>query len=199
MSIPITDDPVSLFLRWLDEAREAEPNDPDAACLATATPDAAPSARMVLVRQVDADGFAFYTNLESQKGHELTANARAALCYHWKSLRRQVRIEGSVNAVEDETADAYFASRSRPSQIGAWASKQSEPLTSRFELERRVAVQAAKFGVGAVPRPPFWSGFRLAPLRIEFWRNGAFRLHDRVVYERESVTDSVWQTVRLFP
>lgn len=199
MSIPITNDPVSLFIRWLDEARESEPNDPDAVCLATATPDAVPSARMVLVRHVDAEGFVFYTNLDSRKGGELGANPRAALCYHWKSLRRQVRVEGPVMSVDDATADEYFASRSRPSQIGAWASRQSQPLTSRFELERRAAVEAAKFGVGAVPRPPFWSGYRLQPVRIEFWRSGAFRLHDRLVYERESMDDKDWQTLRLFP
>ncbi len=199
MSIPIADDPVSLFNRWLDEARASEPNDPDAACLATATPDAVPSARMVLIKDADAQGFVFYTNLESRKGQELASNPRAALCCHWKSLRRQVRIEGMVEAVEGATADTYFASRSRQSQIGAWASRQSHPLTSRFELERRAAVQAAKFGIGEVPRPPFWSGFRLRPLQIEFWRSAAFRLHDRLVYRRESVDDQVWQTHRLFP
>ncbi len=199
MSIPITDDPASLFNRWLDQARESEPNDPDAACLATATPDAVPSARMVLVKSAGAEGFTFYTNLDSRKGGELAANPLAALCCYWKSLRRQVRIEGRVYPVDDKTADDYFATRSRRSQIGAWASRQSKPLTSRFELERRAAVHAAKFGIGTVPRPPFWSGYCLVPLRIEFWRSGAFRLHDRVVYERESVDDEGWQTQRLFP
>jgi len=199
MSIPITDDPVLLFNLWLDEARASEPNDHDAACLATATPDAVPSARMVLVKRADAGGFAFYTNLDSRKGGELAANPHAALCCYWKSLRKQVRIEGPVTAVEETTADDYFATRSRQSQIGAWASRQSQPLTSRFELERRAVVHAAKFGFGAVPRPPFWSGYRVVPLRIEFWRSGAFRLHDRVVYERESVDDEGWRTHRLFP
>ena len=199
MSIPITDDPVSLFNRWLDEARESEPNDPDAVCLATATPDGVPSARMVLVKGADARGFTFYTNLESRKGGELAANPRAALCFHWKSLRRQVRVEGRIEAVDDATADDYFSTRSRQSQIGAWASKQSQHLTSKFELERRAAVHAAKFGIGAVPRPPFWSGLRVVPLHIEFWRSGAFRLHDRLVYQRESADDKGWQTHRLFP
>lgn len=199
MSIPITDNPVSLFNQWLDEAREGEPYDAEAACLATATPDAVPSARMVLVKNADAKGFTFFTNLESRKGGELAANPRAALCCHWKSLRRQVRIEGPVEPVDDTTADEYFASRDRRSQIGAWASRQSQPLTSLLELERRAAVHAAKFGIGTVPRPPFWSGYRVAPLRIEFWRHGAFRLHDRLVYERESVDDTAWQTRRLFP
>lgn len=199
MSIPITDDPVSLFNRWLDEARNSEPNDPDAACLATATPDGFPSARMVLIKSAGTQGFTFYTNRESRKGEELESNPRAALCCHWKSLRRQVRIEGPIEAVDDATADEYFASRSRQSQIGAWASRQSHPLTSRFELERRAAVQAAKFGAGSVPRPPFWSGYILKPLHIEFWRSGAFRLHDRLAYRRESVDQGVWQTQRLFP
>jgi len=199
MSIPITDDPVSLFNRWLNEAHESEPNDPDAACLATATPGAVPSARMVLVKRADGQGFTFYTNLDSRKGGELAANPRAALCCHWKSLRKQVRIEGLVVPIEDATADEYFATRSRQSQIGAWASRQSQPLTSRFELERRAAVHAAKFGFGTIPRPSFWSGYRIVPLRIEFWNSGAFRLHDRLVYERESVDDEGWQTQRLFP
>ena len=199
MSIPIADNPVSLFNQWLDEAREREPNDPDAACLATATPDAMPSARMVLVKNADAKGFTFYTNLASRKGDQLAANPRAALCCYWKSLRRQVRIEGPVDPVDDATADEYFASRDRRSQIGAWASRQSQPLTSLFELERRAAVHAVKFGIGAVPRPPFWSGYRVVPLRIEFWLHGAFRLHDRLVYERESVDHVAWQTRRLFP
>ena len=199
MSIPITDHPVSLFNQWLDEAHETEPNNADAACLATATPDAVPSARMVLVKRADARGFMFYTNLGSRKSGELTANPCAALCCHWKSLQRQIRIEGPVEAVDDATADAYFASRDRQSQIGAWASRQSQPLTGRFELERRAAKYATKFGLGRVPRPEFWSGYRIVPVRIEFWRGQAFRLHDRVVYERESVDHEEWQTQRLFP
>ncbi len=199
MSIPIIDNPVALFNDWLTEAEASEPNDASAVCLATTTADGRPSARMVLLKFADARGFVFYTNLTSRKGRELSENPYAALCFHWKSLRRQVRVEGAVIAVDEAEADSYFASRDRGSQIGAWASKQSAPMSTRFELERRAAVHAAKFGVGEVPRPPFWSGFRIVPDRIEFWSNGAFRLHDRMVYERESVDDTTWRTERLFP
>ena len=199
MSIPIAEDPVALFNQWLDEAHESEPVNADAACLATATADGAPSARMVLIKKADSDGFTFYTNLDSRKGGELAANPQAALCCYWKSLHRQIRIEGPVQKVDDATADAYFASRDRQSQIGAWASKQSRPLEGRFELERRAATYTAKFGIGSVPRPDFWSGYRVVPVRIEFWLAQAFRLHDRLVYERESADDASWQTQRLFP
>ena len=199
MLIRARDDPLVLFDEWLSEAVAKEPNDPEAVCLATVGAGGAPSARMVLLKAAGAAGFVFFTNLESRKGAELAANPMAALCFHWKSLRRQVRIEGPVSPVAEHEADAYFASRTRESRIGAWASKQSKPLADRFELERRVAKYAARFGLGDVPRPPFWSGFRIAPLRIEFWRSGRFRLHDRLVYERDRADDPGWRTVRLFP
>ncbi|MCI0431288.1 MAG: pyridoxamine 5'-phosphate oxidase [Rhodospirillales bacterium] len=193
-----TDDPFALFTAWMAEAEASEPNDPNAMALATAGADGMPSLRMVLLKGLDSEGFVFYTNLESRKGEQLKANPKAALCLHWKSLERSVRVEGTVTPVSDSDADAYFASRPRSSRIGAWASRQSRPLTGRFELERRIAEYAAKFGLGEVPRPPFWSGYRLAPLRIEFWKNGAFRLHDRLLFRRERVTDG-WIIERLFP
>lgn len=190
------DDPLELFTEWYAAAREREPSVPDAMALATADARGAPSVRMVLLKGFDAAGFVFYTNLESRKGHEIRANPRAALCFHWKSLVRQVRVEGALSRVSDEQADAYFASRDRGSQIGAWASKQSQPLEGRFALEARVAKYAARFGVGKVPRPPFWSGFRLAPQRIEFWDEGRFRLHERVEYLRGA---EGWSHRELFP
>lgn len=193
-----TDDPFALFTAWMAEAEASEPNDPNAMALATAGADGMPSLRMVLLKGLDSEGFVFYTNLESRKGEQLKANPKAALCLHWKSLERSVRVEGTVTPVSDSEADAYFASRPRSSRIGAWASRQSRPLTGRFELERRIAEYTAKFGLGEVPRPPFWSGYRLAPLRIEFWKNGAFRLHDRLLFRRERVTDG-WIIERLFP
>lgn len=192
------EDPLVLFNEWLKEARASEPEEAEAACLATATGDGAPSARMVLVKAADARGFLFFTNLDSRKGLELLANPRAALCCHWKSLRRQVRVEGPVRTVDDGEADAYFRTRTRESRIGAWASLQSQPLAGRFELERRFALYAAKYALSEVPRPPSWSGFRIVPVRIEFWRSRPFRLHDRLVYEREGA-DAAWRTHRLFP
>lgn len=190
------ENPVDLFHEWMGEAERSEPNDPNAVALATATSDGRPSVRMVLLKGVDDEGFVVYTNLGSRKAGELSSNPYAALCFHWKSLTRQVRVEGQVSRVSDEEADAYFASRPRISQIGAWASKQSQPMQGRFELERRVAEYTAKFNIGTVPRPEFWSGFRIVPHTIEFWQQQTFRLHDRLVYHRDN---DRWTTQRLFP
>jgi len=189
-------DPFPRFQSWFDEAQVSEPNDPNAMTLATADAQGRPSARMVLLKGVDDDGFVFYTNLESRKAQELAENAQAALLFHWKSLRRQIRIEGPVSQVSDAEADAYFATRPRGSRIGAWASDQSRPMEGMFVLERRVAEFTAKFGLGEIPRPPHWSGFRLIPHRIEFWKEGRFRLHERIVHIRN---DDSWSVERLFP
>jgi pyridoxamine 5'-phosphate oxidase len=189
-------DPTSRFLEWFEEAKRREPELPEAMALATADPGGAPSVRMVLLKDVDRRGFVFYTNLDSRKGRELTANGKAALLFHWKSLHRQVRVEGPAEPVADAEADAYFASRDRGAQIGAWASEQSRVLTGRLDLEKRVAKFAAQFGLGKVPRPPFWSGYRIVPERIEFWSEGSFRLHDREVYTRSG---DGWRTERLYP
>jgi pyridoxamine 5'-phosphate oxidase len=172
--------------------------DPKAACLSTVSADGRPSSRMVLIQSADARGFVFYTNLESAKGEELKSNPQAALCFHWKSLERQVRVRGPVVAVSAEEADAYFATRPKDSQIGAWASRQSRAMEGRFALEKEVARFAAKYALSSVPRPPHWSGFRLQPLQIEFWRARPFRLHQRLCYRRKSL-DSAWTTERLFP
>ncbi|MGH6948039.1 MAG: pyridoxamine 5'-phosphate oxidase [Kiloniellales bacterium] len=190
------DDPLALFAAWLAEAVQGEPNDPNAMTLATVSPDGRPAARMVLLKGCDERGFVFYTNLESRKGRHLAANPQAALLFHWKSFGRQVRIEGGVAPVEPAEADAYFASRPKESRIGAWASQQSRPLGGMLELERKVAHYTAKYALGEVPRPPYWSGFRLAPRMIEFWSSGAFRLHNRLVYHREG---EGWRTERLYP
>lgn len=192
------DDPFALFADWLERAKQTEPNDPNAMALSTADEDGFPDVRMVLLKGVDPSGFVFYTNTQSAKGTQLLANRRAALCFHWKSLRRQVRVRGLVSLVSDEEADAYFNSRARDSRIGAWASKQSLPLESRFALEKAVAGYAAKFNIGDIPRPEFWTGFRITPLRLEFWRDRAFRLHDRLVFERSS-GDASWAQTRLYP
>jgi pyridoxamine 5'-phosphate oxidase len=189
-------DPIELFHAWYAEAERAEPNDPSAMALATANAQGHPSVRMVLLKGVDGHGFVFYTNLESRKGREMAENPYASLCFHWKSLRRQIRVEGAVEQVGDEEADAYYASRPRASRIGAWASKQSQPLGGMFELERRVAEYTAKFGLGEIPRPDFWSGFRLVPHAIEFWQDKPFRLHDRTRYTH---VDGRWSAEHLFP
>jgi pyridoxamine 5'-phosphate oxidase len=191
-------DPLALFRDWYAEAAKSEPNDPDAVALATVGPDGTPSARMVLLKGYDPAGFVFYTNYESRKGQHLLAHTKAALLFHWKSLRRQVRLEGPVSQTTPEEADAYFATRARGSQIGAWASEQSRPLESRFALEKRVAEFGAKHLIGTVPRPAHWSGFRLQPLLIEFWQDGAFRLHDRLEYRRPAPGEP-WTTRTLFP
>jgi pyridoxamine 5'-phosphate oxidase len=188
-------EPLAPFRRWLDEAWQGEPN-AHAMTLATTTPDGRPSARAVLLKGLDERGFVYYTNLESRKSTELFANPYAALCFLWKSLDRQVRVEGVVEQVDDEEADAYFASRPRDSQIGAWASDQSRPLASRAELVRRVDEFERRFGAAEVPRPPYWSGFRVVPQRIEFWQERPFRLHDRFLFIREGER---WRRERLFP
>lgn len=193
-----TADPLDLFGAWYAEAMTAEPNDPTAMTLATVAPDGTPSARMVLLKGYDAAGFVFYTNLESRKGQHLAAHPKAAMLFHWKSLRRQVRLEGPVSPTSAEEANAYFATRQRGSQIGAWASDQSRPLPSRFALEKRVAEVTARHLVGTVPRPGHWSGFRLRPLLMEFWQDGAFRLHDRLEYRRNH-PDAPWSTRTLYP
>ncbi|MAT34967.1 MAG: pyridoxamine 5'-phosphate oxidase [Ponticaulis sp.] len=192
------EDPFDLFSDWLAEAVKSEPSDANAMSLATVDADGLPNVRMVLLKDADADGFVWYTNFESAKGRELLGQKKAALCFHWKSLRRQIRVRGIVETVSGTEADAYFQSRARDSRIGAWASEQSRPLEGRFALEKRVAKYAAKFGLGEVPRPEFWSGFRLKPVEIEFWRDRPFRLHDRLVFRRESEAAN-WTTTRLYP
>ena len=191
-------DPLVLFGDWYAEAAKTEPNEPNAMTLATVGPDGTPSARMVLLKDYDSAGFVFYTNYESRKGQHLRAHTKGALLFHWKSLRRQVRLEGPVSPTTPEEADAYFATRARGSQIGAWASDQSRPLESRFALEKRVAEFTARHLVGGIPRPAHWSGFRLQPVLIEFWQDQAFRLHDRLEYRRASPAEP-WTTRTLYP
>jgi len=190
------EEPFRQFDAWFKDAEAKESNDPNAMALATVGPDGMPSLRMVLLKGVDSRGFVFYTNHESRKGEQLLAHPKAALCFHWKSLRRSVRIEGEVEPTTAEEADAYFSSRPRSSQIGAWASDQSRQLESRYALEARIAKFTARFAVGTVPRPPHWSGFRVKPQRIEFWEDRPFRLHDRLVYLRAG---EGWTTVKLYP
>lgn len=191
-------DPFALFADWLALASKTEPNDPNTMALATADKNGMPDVRMVLLKDVSACGLTFYTNLESAKGRQLTENPKAALCFHWKTIRRQARFRGIVTPVSVEEADAYFATRARGARIGAWVSAQSRPMKGKLTLAKEVALKAAEFGLGEVPRPPHWSGYRLMPLQIEFWVNRPFRLHDRLQFTRESET-APWKTERLYP
>jgi pyridoxamine 5'-phosphate oxidase len=189
-------DPFALFDDWFAEALKKEPNDANAMALATVDESGLPDVRMVLLKGVDPAGFVFFSNQQSAKGQELAANPKAALLFHWKSLRRQVRVRGAVTPVSDAEADAYFATRARPAQLGAWASDQSRTLPDRLALEKKIAEVGLRFGLGKVPRPPHWSGWRLAPSAIEFWRDRPFRLHERLLFEAAA---GGWTTRRLFP
>jgi pyridoxamine 5'-phosphate oxidase len=191
-------EPFVLFSTWLEEAKASEVNDPNAVALATVDEDGLPNVRMVLLKDVDHQGFVFYTNFESQKGQELLSQKKAAMCFHWKSLRRQVRLRGPIEVVSDAEADEYFKTRARGSRIGAWASKQSRPLESRFALEKAVAEYTARYAIGDIPRPAHWSGFRIRPQSIEFWKDGKFRLHDRIEFRRP-VLEGNWEKVRMYP
>jgi pyridoxamine 5'-phosphate oxidase len=191
-------EPFALFEEWLAEATKTEPNDPNAVALATVDQDGLPDVRMVLLKGFDSHGFVFYTNFESQKGLEILGSMKAAMCFHWKSLRRQVRVRGPVEVVSDDEADAYYATRPRGSRIGAWASKQSRPLESRFALEKAVAEYTTRYAIGEIPRPAHWSGFRVRPTSIEFWHDRPFRLHDRMVFSRDT-PDGDWNKTRLYP
>jgi pyridoxamine 5'-phosphate oxidase len=192
------DEPMRLFAAWLEDATKSEPRDPTAMTLATVDRDGMPDARMVLLKSADAHGFVFFTNTESQKGQELAGSPKAALVFHWKSLNRQIRVRGIVERVTDAEADAYFATRPKQAQIGAWASQQSRPLESRLAFEKAVAVNAAKYALGNVPRPPYWSGYRIVPSSIEFWHDRPFRLHDRIVFKRAE-PGADWSKTRLYP
>ncbi len=191
-------DPFGLFSDWLADATASEINDPNGVALATVDPEGLPDVRMVLLKGFDERGFVFYTNFESAKGIEILSSMKAAMCFHWKSLRRQVRVRGAVEVVSDAEADEYYATRPRGSRIGAWASKQSRPLESRAVLENAVAELTARYEGGEIPRPGHWSGFRIVPSQIEFWQDGAFRLHDRVVFCRDAGSGD-WRTARLYP
>jgi pyridoxamine 5'-phosphate oxidase len=192
------DEPFGLFAVWFAEAVKSEPNDPNAMALATVDPDGLPDVRMVLLKGFDTAGFVFYSHTDSAKGQELAATPKAGLLFHWKSLRRQVRIRGTVSRVTDAEADAYFATRPKQAQIGAWASKQSQPLESRMAFEKAIALNAAKYAIGEVPRPPGWSGWRIAPQAFEFWHDRPFRLHDRITFTR-AAPDAEWSKTRLYP
>jgi pyridoxamine 5'-phosphate oxidase len=191
-------EPFALFGHWFEEARQKEINDPEAMCVATADADGLPDARMVLMKEWSPAGFVFYTNAESAKGRQLAANMKAAALFHWKSLRRQVRLRGPVEEVGEAESDAYYQSRPRDSRIGAWASQQSRPLESRFALEKAVASYAAKYALGDIPRPPYWRGFRIRPVAMEFWQDRPFRLHDRVRFFRDAPGQD-WRKERLYP
>lgn len=191
-------EPFSLFGTWLKEAQAAEINDPNALALATVDADGLPDVRMVLLKDFDQRGFVFYTNFESQKGQEILGSMKAAMCFHWKTLRRQVRVRGPVEIVSNQEADEYYKTRARGSRIGAWASKQSRPLESRFALEKAVAEYTLKYAIGEIPRPDHWSGFRIRPTSIEFWKDGAFRLHDRIEFRRGEA-EGDWSKVRMYP
>jgi pyridoxamine 5'-phosphate oxidase len=191
-------EPFRLFSEWFNDAVKSEPNDPSAMTLATVDADGMPDARMVLMKGFDEQGFVFYSHIDSAKGRELAAAPKAALVFHWKSLRRQIRVRGTVAAVTPAEADAYFATRARQAQLGAWASKQSEALESRFAFEQAIAKVTARHLIGEVPRPPGWSGWRIAPVAIEFWHDRPFRLHDRIVFRRPSL-DAAWTKTRLYP
>jgi pyridoxamine 5'-phosphate oxidase len=192
------DEPLRLFAAWFEEAVKGEPRDPTAMSLATVDADGRPNVRMVLMKGFDERGFVFYTNVDSQKGRELDASHEGALLFHWKSLNRQVRLRGPVTRVDDPEADAYFATRPRLAQIGAWASKQSAPLESRHAFEKAIALYTAKYALGTIPRPPNWTGYRLSPLAIEFWHDRPFRLHDRIEFRRKAA-GAPWHKTRLYP
>jgi pyridoxamine 5'-phosphate oxidase len=192
------EDPLRLFAAWFEQAARSEPRDPTAMSLATVDAEGLPNVRMVLMKGFGEAGFVFYTNVDSQKGNELDRERKAALLFHWKSVNRQVRLRGPVERIEDAEADAYFATRPRLTQIGAWASKQSAPLESPHAFEKAIAYYTAKFGLGTVPRPPNWTGYRLRPLLIEFWQERPFRLHDRLEFSREAL-DAPWRKARLYP
>ena len=192
------DEPFGLFAVWFAEAVKSEPNDPNAMALATVDPDGLPDVRMVLLKGFDTAGFVFYSHIDSAKGRELAATPKAGLLFHWKSLRRQVRIRGMVSRVTDAEANAYFATRPKQAQIGAWASKQSQPLESRMAFEKAIALNTAKYAIGEVPRPPGWSGWRIAPQAFEFWHDRPFRLHDRITFTR-AAPDAEWSKTRLYP
>ncbi|MDP4594680.1 MAG: pyridoxamine 5'-phosphate oxidase [Beijerinckiaceae bacterium] len=190
--------PLELFGSWFAEAEKAEPNDPSAMAVATVDADGQPDVRMVLMKEYDAQGFVFYTNSQSAKGEQLAGCMKAAANFHWKSLRRQVRLRGPVEIVPEIMSDTYFASRARDAKIGAWASQQSRPLESRFAFEKAIAAQALRYNIGDVPRPPHWFGYRIMPLQMEFWHDRPYRLHDRVTFTRAAL-DQRWSKERLYP